>query len=73
VLTDLEMPNLNGLDLTRRLRGSPAWAALPVVMISSRGTDKHRSHAEEVGVSAYLTKPYTDGELLNRVRELLPA
>lgn len=73
VLTDLEMPNLNGLDLTRRLRSSPAWSALPVVMITSRGTDKHRSHAEQVGVSAYLTKPYTDGELLARVRALITA
>jgi chemotaxis protein histidine kinase CheA len=73
VLTDLEMPNLNGLDLTRRLRQSEAWAALPVIMITSRGTDKHRSNAEQVGVSAYLTKPYSDGELLNQVRDLLAA
>ncbi len=73
VLTDLEMPNLNGLDLTRRLRQSESWATLPVIMITSRGTDKHRSNAEQVGVSAYLTKPYSDGELLNRVRDLLAA
>ncbi len=73
VLTDLEMPNLNGLDLTRRLRQSASWSALPVIMITSRGTDKHRSNAEQVGVSAYLTKPYSDGELLNRVRDLLAA
>jgi chemosensory pili system protein ChpA (sensor histidine kinase/response regulator) len=73
VLTDLEMPNLNGLDLTRRLRETPAWSALPVIMITSRGTDKHRAGAEQVGVSAYLTKPYSDGQLLGQVRELLPA
>jgi chemosensory pili system protein ChpA (sensor histidine kinase/response regulator) len=71
VLTDLEMPNLNGLDLTRRLRETPALASLPVVMITSRGADKHRASAERVGVSAYLTKPYSDGDLLGRVRELL--
>jgi chemotaxis protein histidine kinase CheA len=73
VLTDLEMPNLNGLDLTRRLRQSEPWAKLPVIMITSRGTDKHRSNAEQVGVSAYLTKPYSDGELLNQMRDLLVA
>jgi chemotaxis protein histidine kinase CheA len=73
VLTDLEMPNLNGLDLTRRLRQSESWGSLPVIMITSRGTDKHRSNAEQVGVSAYLTKPYSDGELLNKVRDLLAA
>jgi DNA-binding response OmpR family regulator len=44
-----------------------------VIMITSRGTDKHRSNAEQVGVSAYLTKPYSDGELLNQVRDLLVA
>jgi chemotaxis protein histidine kinase CheA len=73
VLTDLEMPNLNGLDLTRRLRQSQSWSTLPVIMITSRGTDKHRSNAKQVGVSAYLTKPYSDGELLNQVRDLLAA
>jgi chemosensory pili system protein ChpA (sensor histidine kinase/response regulator) len=73
VLTDLEMPNLNGLDLTRRLRETPAFSALPVIMITSRGTEKHRAGAEQVGVSAYLTKPYSDGQLLGQVRDLLPA
>lgn len=73
VLTDLEMPNLNGLDLTRRLRQSESWGTLPVIMITSRGTDKHRSNAEQVGVSAYLTKPYSDGDLLNQMRDLLAA
>jgi len=68
VLTDLEMPNLNGLDLTRRLRESPSWRALPVIMISSRGTDKHRARAEQAGVSDYFTKPYSEAELLARVR-----
>ena len=42
-------------------------------MITSRGTDKHRSNAEQVGGSAYLTKPYSDGEPLNQVRDLLAA
>ena len=71
VLTDLEMPNLNGLDLTRRLRSDEATRELPVIMITSRATDKHRDGAKKAGVNAYLTKPYTDGELLGRVRELL--
>ncbi|HKX44269.1 MAG TPA: response regulator, partial [Burkholderiaceae bacterium] len=73
VLTDLEMPNLNGLDLTRRLRESPSLRALPVVMISSRGTDKHRARAEQAGVSDYFTKPYSETELLARVRALASA
>ncbi len=70
MLTDLEMPNLNGMELTRRVREVPDWLDLPVVMITSRATEKHRNLAFEVGVNVYLTKPYTDLELLNHVRKL---
>ncbi len=70
VLTDLEMPNLNGLDLTRRIREVPAFMALPVIMITSRASDKHRDLAEDAGVDLYLTKPYTDAALLEHVRRL---
>jgi chemotaxis protein histidine kinase CheA/ActR/RegA family two-component response regulator len=70
VLTDLEMPNLNGLELTKRIREVPQWMSLPVVMITSRASDKHRDLATEAGVDLYLTKPYTDADLLSQVRRL---
>jgi chemosensory pili system protein ChpA (sensor histidine kinase/response regulator) len=70
VLTDLEMPNLNGLELTRRLRESRLWKTLPVVMLTSRATHKHLKSAEDAGVDVFLTKPYEDGELLAEVRRL---
>jgi chemosensory pili system protein ChpA (sensor histidine kinase/response regulator) len=73
VITDLEMPNLNGLELTRRMREIPQWAGLPVVMITSRTSDKHRAEATKVGVDVYLTKPYQDETLLATVRELCGA
>ena len=73
VLTDLEMPNLNGLELTRRVREVPLWMDLPVVMITSRAGDKHRQIAAEAGVDVYLTKPYLDADLLNHVRTLCAA
>ncbi len=73
VLTDLEMPNLNGLDLTRQLRLRAELQTMPIVMITSRATDKHRQAAFDAGVNLYLTKPYTDGDLLAHVRELLAA
>jgi chemotaxis protein histidine kinase CheA/ActR/RegA family two-component response regulator len=71
VLTDLEMPNLNGLDLTRRIREIPQFMALPVIMITSRASEKHRDLALDVGVDLYLTKPYTDATLLEHVRRLI--
>ena len=73
LLTDLEMPNLNGLELTRRVREVPQWMAIPVVMITSRAGDKHRNLAAEVGVDVYLTKPYLDADLLEHVRTLCSA
>jgi chemosensory pili system protein ChpA (sensor histidine kinase/response regulator) len=71
LITDLEMPNLNGLELTARLRRDPRTAELPVVMITSRSQDKHRAMAAEAGVTRYLTKPYTDDRLLEAVSELM--
>jgi chemosensory pili system protein ChpA (sensor histidine kinase/response regulator) len=73
VLTDLEMPNLDGLELTRHLRESQRWRGVPVIMISSRSADKHRARAQQVGVSDYFTKPYSEAELLARVRALMAA
>jgi chemosensory pili system protein ChpA (sensor histidine kinase/response regulator) len=70
LVTDLEMPNLNGLELTRRLRSMPQWEALPIVMITSRATDKHRDMAGEAGVDLYLSKPYVDIDLLAHLRRL---
>lgn len=73
ILTDLEMPNLNGLELTRRIREVPQWMDLPVVMITSRAGDKHRAIAADAGVDVYLTKPYLDADLLTHVRQLCDA
>ena len=70
VITDLEMPNLNGLELTRRVREVPHWSGIPVVMITSRTSDKHRGEAARAGVDVYLTKPYQDADLLLQVRSL---
>ncbi len=70
VLTDLEMPNLNGLELTKRLRELPQFMGTPVVMITSRASDKHRDLAMDAGVDLYLTKPYTDAALIEHVKRL---
>jgi chemosensory pili system protein ChpA (sensor histidine kinase/response regulator) len=67
LLTDLEMPNMNGLELTAHVRSVPALADLTIVMITSRSMDKHRRQALAAGVDVYLTKPYADHELLQHV------
>lgn len=67
--TDLEMPNMNGLELTEHLRLRDATRELPIIMITSRSMDKHREMAKRAGVDYYVTKPYTDAELLKTVQD----
>ena len=64
VLSDIEMPRMDGFDLVRNLRADARWRALPVIMITSRIAQKHRDHAAELGVDHYLGKPYSEEDLL---------
>jgi len=64
VLSDIEMPRMDGFDLVRNIRSDPRLSALPVIMITSRIAEKHRDHARELGVDHYLGKPYSEDELL---------
>ncbi|MDP2826547.1 MAG: response regulator [Sulfuritalea sp.] len=70
LLVDMEMPRMNGLELTAHVRARPDTAKIPVIMITSRSTEKHRHQAEAAGVNVYLTKPFGDDELLRHVTEL---
>lgn len=73
ILMDVEMPRMDGYELLATVRAQPAWKALPVVMVTSRSGDKHRTKAMELGASAYLVKPYQDELLLRKIRELTRA
>ena len=67
LLSDIEMPRMDGFDLVRNVRADPKLAGLPVVMISSRIAQKHRDYAAGLGVEHYLGKPYSEEELLSLV------
>jgi len=67
VLSDIEMPRMDGFDLVRNLRSDARLAGLPVIMITSRIAKKHRDYAAELGVNHYLGKPYSEDELLSLV------
>lgn len=77
VLTDIEMPRMDGFDLVRNMRVDPRLAGLPVIMITSRIAQKHRDYAAELGVNHYLGKPFAEDELLslvaNYTRKVAPA
>jgi CheY-like chemotaxis protein len=70
LLVDMEMPRMNGIELTSYVRGAPALGDLPIIMITSRSTTKHREQATSAGVNAYLTKPFAEDELLEHVHRL---
>jgi len=67
VLSDIEMPRMDGFDLARNIRGDERMRVLPIIMITSRIAEKHREHASELGVDHYLGKPYSEEELLGLV------
>ena len=71
VLSDLEMPNMNGAELAAYLRASADWQNLPVIMLSSRSQEKHRQLAADAGVNAYISKPYVESQLLALIEQFL--
>ncbi len=67
MLVDIEMPRMDGFELTKNVRGDALTAHIPIVMITSRTADKHRNYARELGVNAYLGKPFQEEELLGHI------
>ncbi|MFZ5567932.1 MAG: Hpt domain-containing protein [Pseudomonadota bacterium] len=68
VLSDIEMPRMDGFDLARNIRADAKLKDLPIIMITSRIAEKHREHAQQLGVNHYLGKPYSEDELLALVK-----
>ena len=73
VLSDIEMPRMDGFDLARNIRGDKRLHALPIIMITSRIAEKHREHARQLGVDHYLGKPYSEEELMGLVHNYCAA
>lgn len=67
-LMDLGLPDMDGLELTKRLR---EWSKLPIIVLSARGQERDKIEALDAGADDYLTKPFSTGELLARMRVAL--
>jgi chemosensory pili system protein ChpA (sensor histidine kinase/response regulator) len=65
------MPRMNGVEFVRALRADDATHDVPVVMITSRSSEKHRALAQDAGVDVFLTKPYTEDTLASHITALL--
>lgn len=71
VVCDVEMPNMNGFEFLSQRRQDPAIAKIPVVMLTSRSSDKHRMLAKQLGATDYFTKPYIEQEFLTATANII--
>ena len=71
IFCDIEMPRMNGLELLSNLQKHEELKLIPVAMLTSRGADKHRNLANDLGAKAYLTKPYTEKALMDVAQRLI--
>jgi chemosensory pili system protein ChpA (sensor histidine kinase/response regulator) len=71
MLVDIEMPRMDGFDLTRNIRGDARLKRVPIIMITSRTADKHQAYAREIGVNTFLGKPYQEEQLLGEINGFL--
>lgn len=71
VVLDVMLPVRSGLDVLADLRANAATASLPVLMLTARGQVRDRDQAEKAGVSRYMTKPFSNQEVITAVRDLV--
>jgi DNA-binding response OmpR family regulator len=70
IILDVMLPGKSGMDVLRDLRDIDAFANLPVLMLTARGQTRDREMAEKAGVSRFMTKPFSNTEVLTAVRDL---
>ncbi len=70
ILLDIEMPRMDGFEFAKTIKSDARLSGIPIIMITSRTAEKHRSRAAELGVDLYLGKPYQEEELLQNLRDM---
>ena len=71
IVLDVMMPRMNGLEAAKVLKGDPATAAIPIIMLSAKAQDIDQEAGREAGVNFYMTKPFDPLELLDKAAELI--
>ncbi|MGC8872866.1 MAG: response regulator [Chloroflexia bacterium] len=71
MVLDLNMPDMHGLDILRFVRSQERYRSLPILVLTTRGSEESRQEALAAGATRYVTKPFTPDELLRHVQELL--
>jgi len=70
VILDIMLPHRNGFDILRQLRSTPRTRNLPVIVLTAKGQEKDRKTAEEIGANAFVTKPFSNKDVVDQVRRL---
>ena len=71
ILTDINMPDINGLELVSFLKNHPVYRAIPIMVISTEGSEEDRRRAALLGAEDYLVKPFEPSALFSKLRKLL--
>jgi two-component system chemotaxis response regulator CheY len=71
IITDWNMPEMNGLDFIKQVRAHPDYSALPILMITTRGTEHDVIEALQAKVNSYIVKPFTPQELKEKIEGIL--
>ena len=71
ILTDINMPDINGLELVSFLKNHPVYRTIPIMVISTESTEEDRRRAAALGAEEYLVKPFEAGDLVEKLRRLL--
>lgn len=71
-LLDVMVPYLSGFDLIERIRTSPTWSAVPIIMLTAKSGEQDIVQALDLGANDYVVKPFRPEELMARIRRLLP-
>jgi two-component system chemotaxis response regulator CheY len=71
ILTDINMPDINGLELVSFLKNHPIYKSIPIMVISTESREEDRSRAKALGAEEYLSKPFEPPELVDKLRKLL--
>jgi len=73
LVLDAMMPKRDGFDVCGTIRANPAWGAVRILMLTAKGSDAERDKGLALGADDYLTKPFSNREVVERVRQLLAA
>ncbi|HLT27858.1 MAG TPA: response regulator [Zeimonas sp.] len=72
MILDVMLPKLNGFEVLKQVKSDPSLRSIPVIILTAKGQTQDRRMAEEIGVDGFMTKPFSNREIVDEVRRLAP-